>query len=190
MSLTSYLFFVRKRMSSTKMTVYSILVTTIGLTLFLFAVVFSKILGSGRESIMRCISGDIDRYAVSWIDNNTFFDRDIGNAVYQDIMDSEKIESFGLWDIIFLEIESAKYGDVDYMLEEIAVLELISLGVAGVVTFFYEIFFRSLSEWVSILAKGMLIAVIVIVSITVIYVLSQIVWVLRSQPVDVLRNSE
>jgi len=76
------------------------------------------------------------------------------------------------------------------MLEEIAVLELISLGVAGVVTFFYEIFFRSLSEWVSILAKGMLIAVIVIVSITVIYLLSQIVWVLRSQPVDVLRNSE
>ena len=115
MSLTSYLFFVRKRMSSTKMTVYSILVTTIGLTLFLFAVVFSKILGSGRESIMRCISGDIDRYAVSWIDNNTFFDRDIGNAVYQDIMDSEKIESFGVWDTIFLEIESAKYGDVDYI---------------------------------------------------------------------------
>lgn len=77
-----------------------------------------------------------------------------------------------------------------FSLREIAVLELISLGVAGAVTFFYEIFFRSLSEWVSILAKGMLIAVIVIVSITVIYVLSQIVWVLRSQPVDVLRNSE
>ena len=115
MSFTSYLFFVRKRMSSTKMTVYSILVTTIGLTLFFFSVVFPKILSSGRESIMRCISGDVDRYAVAWIDNITFFDRDIGNAIYQDIMASDKIESFGLWNPMFLEIESAKYGDVDYI---------------------------------------------------------------------------
>lgn len=115
MSFTSYLFFVRKRMSSTKMTVYSILVTTIGLTLFFFSVVFPKILSSGRKSIMRCISEDIDRYAVAWIDNSTFFDRDIGNAIYQDIMASDKIESFGLWNPMFLEIESAKYGDVDYI---------------------------------------------------------------------------
>ena len=55
MSFTSYLFFVRKRMSSTKMTVYSILVTTIGLTLFLLAVVFPKILSSGRKSIMQAV---------------------------------------------------------------------------------------------------------------------------------------
>ena len=74
-------------MSSTKMTVYSILVTTIGLILFLFAVIFPKILNSGRESIMRCIPGDIDRYAVAWIDNITFFDRDIGNAIQRDIDD-------------------------------------------------------------------------------------------------------
>ena len=88
MSFASYIFFARKRMSSTKMTVYSILVTTIGLTLFLFSTIFSKVLNSGRESIMRCISGDIDRYAVALIDNSTFFDAGKGNAIYQEIIDS------------------------------------------------------------------------------------------------------
>lgn len=49
MSKTSYLFFVKKRVSYTKMTLYSILVTVIGLTLFLFSVVFPKVLNSGSH---------------------------------------------------------------------------------------------------------------------------------------------
>lgn len=114
MSFASYIFFARKRMSSTKMTVYSILVTTIGLTLFLFSTIFSKVLNSGRESIMRCISGDIDRYAVALIDNSTFFDASKGNAIYQEIIDSQKIYSFGTWDPILFDISAVNYQDTDY----------------------------------------------------------------------------
>ena len=103
MSKTSYLFFVKKRVSYTKMTLYSILVTVIGLTLFLFSVVFPKVLNSGREAIKRCLSGELDRYAVAMVDNNTFFDRDIGNEIYIDIVNAKEIEAFGDWNSAFME---------------------------------------------------------------------------------------
>ncbi len=114
MSKTSYLFFVKKRVSYTKMTLYSILVTVIGLTLFLFSVVFPKVLNSGREAIKRCLSGELDRYAVAMVDNNTFFDRDIGNEIYIDIVNAKEIEAFGDWNSAFMDISGVTYKGTDY----------------------------------------------------------------------------
>ena len=114
MSKTSYLFFVKKRVSYTKMTLYSILVTVIGLTLFLFSVVFPKVLNSGREAIKRCLSGELDRYAVAMVDNNTFFDRDIGNEIYIDIVNAKEIEAFGDWNSAFMDISGVTYKVTDY----------------------------------------------------------------------------
>ena len=76
------------------------------------------------------------------------------------------------------------------MLKEIALFELISIASAGLITLIYEIAFRNLSEWTSILIKGMPIVIAVISCITVVYLISQIIWIIRSQPVDVLRFSE
>ena len=114
MAKTSYLFFVKKRMSYTKMTLYSILVTVIGLTLFLFSVVFPKVLNSGRESIKHCLSGDLDRYAIAMVDNNTFFDKDIGNNIYKELVNTTEIASFGDWDSVFVDISGVDYYGTDY----------------------------------------------------------------------------
>jgi hypothetical protein len=96
------------------MTLYSILVTVIGLTLFLFSVVFPKVLNSGREAIKRCLSGELDRYAVAMVDNNTFFDRDIGNEIYIDIVNAKEIEAFGDWNSAFMDISGVTYKGTDY----------------------------------------------------------------------------
>lgn len=114
MAKTSYLFFVKKRMSYTKMTLYSMLVTVIGLTLFLFSVVFPKVLNSGRESIKRCLSGELDRYAIAMVDNNIFFDKKIGNDIYKDIVNAKEIEAFGEWDSVFVDISRVDYYRTDY----------------------------------------------------------------------------
>lgn len=114
MAKTSYLFFVKKRMSYTKMTLYSMLVTVIGLTLFLFSVVFPKVLNSGRESIKRCLSGELDRYAIAMVDNNTFFDKNIGNDIYKDIVNAKEIDAFGEWDSVFVDITGVDYYRTDY----------------------------------------------------------------------------
>lgn len=76
------------------------------------------------------------------------------------------------------------------ILGEIAVLEVLSFGLACLVTFIYEIAFRSLTEWLSIILKGMPIVVIVIIVFTAIYLVSQMFWVVKAQPVEILRNNE
>lgn len=105
MFITRYLFFVKKRASSTRMTFYSILVTVIGLSLLLFSVVFPEVLRSGRRSINKCLNDNIDSYAVALIDDKTFFDADIGNKIYDQIIRTKEIDSFGEWSTVFVEIE-------------------------------------------------------------------------------------
>ena len=64
------------------MTIYNILVTVIGLSLLIFSVVFPKVLSNGRESMYRCLTGDIDKYGVVLVDDKTFLDIDAGRRIY------------------------------------------------------------------------------------------------------------
>ena len=76
------------------------------------------------------------------------------------------------------------------MLGEIALLEALSLGIACLVTFVYDIAFRTIPEWIPMLIKGMPIVGIVIIGFAIIFLISQIFWVVKNQPVEILRNIE
>ena len=76
------------------------------------------------------------------------------------------------------------------MLGEIGLLELFSLIVSFMITFVYEVFLGDLKEWGAIIFKGMPIVVIIVFGMGLINIFSQLLWVLRSQPVDVLKTNE
>jgi len=112
MTISNYLFFIKKRLLSTKMNLCSIFVSSIGLFLFIIAIVIPSILTHGRKSILTCLDGNEDSYAVVELDSEAFFNQ--RKSLLKQIMESDRICSFGSWSYGVFDLASAEFAGNQY----------------------------------------------------------------------------
>ena len=115
MSLKNYFFFIKKRMSSTKMSLFSIIAGTAGIALFLISVIIPAVLNNGHRSIERCLNDDIENYAVAAVDATGLFEKRL--ELLEAIDASVVIKSFGSWNAGAFFMESAVYDNIEYTSE-------------------------------------------------------------------------
>lgn len=113
MKINQYIYFIKKRLFATRMTILSVIVTSVAFCLLILSFVFPSVLKNGRTAINKCISGRMDNYAVSTMDSESLSKG--GNELLKCMIDSPYIESFGNWNSVYKEFISAQKNDLEYI---------------------------------------------------------------------------